>query len=294
MTLRFAALGDSITVGLGDPVPDPAGGSRTWRGWAALLADSLGQPGEVEFRNVAVSGALVRDVVESQLPRASAWAPHLVAVVVGVNDTLRGSFDLSQLARRLDQMADQLEEIGAVALTACLPEPGRMFGLPRYLARPLARRTQAINALVHEVATRRNVLHVHIAEHPMLYQRRMWSVDRLHPSEYGHRLLANVFHEALVARGWRLGPPPSLEATQPPPQRSQKLFWMATKGTQWVVRRSTDLLPQLIGLAVDEWRQTRVGLAGVLDQRMYQQVVAASSLITAGAYDDLATATTES
>jgi hypothetical protein len=30
---RFAALGDSVTVGLGDPMPQ--GG---WRGWAALLA----------------------------------------------------------------------------------------------------------------------------------------------------------------------------------------------------------------------------------------------------------------
>ena len=35
----FAALGDSITVGMGDPVP--AGG---WRGWAALLAGTLDQP----------------------------------------------------------------------------------------------------------------------------------------------------------------------------------------------------------------------------------------------------------
>ena len=33
---RFAALGDSITVGMGDPVPG--------RGWAALLAGTLPQP----------------------------------------------------------------------------------------------------------------------------------------------------------------------------------------------------------------------------------------------------------
>ena len=32
----FAALGDSITLGVGDPAPD--GG---WRGWAAFLAQSL-------------------------------------------------------------------------------------------------------------------------------------------------------------------------------------------------------------------------------------------------------------
>ena len=32
----FAALGDSITLGIGDPAP-----GRTWRGWAALLAEGL-------------------------------------------------------------------------------------------------------------------------------------------------------------------------------------------------------------------------------------------------------------
>lgn len=36
MTTRYAALGDSITVGMGDPVP---GGH--WRGFAALLAAGL-------------------------------------------------------------------------------------------------------------------------------------------------------------------------------------------------------------------------------------------------------------
>ena len=33
---RFVALGDSITVGMGDPAPG--------RGWAALLAGSLPSP----------------------------------------------------------------------------------------------------------------------------------------------------------------------------------------------------------------------------------------------------------
>lgn len=40
--LRFVALGDSLTEGVGDPV------GEAWRGWAALLAGGLagGAPGE--------------------------------------------------------------------------------------------------------------------------------------------------------------------------------------------------------------------------------------------------------
>jgi hypothetical protein len=34
------------------------------------------------------------------------------------------------------------------------------------------------------------------------------------------------------------------------------LAWLATKGTGWVVRRSRDLVPSLVGLALHEWRAT--------------------------------------
>jgi len=47
----FVALGDSITVGMGDPAPEGGG----WRGWAALLAASLPQP---VMHNLATLGAL--------------------------------------------------------------------------------------------------------------------------------------------------------------------------------------------------------------------------------------------
>jgi hypothetical protein len=32
---------------------------------------------------------------------------------------------------------------------------------------------------------------------------------------------------------------------------------MATKGTVWVLRRSTDLVPSLVGMAIAEWRDSR-------------------------------------
>ena len=52
----FVALGDSITVGMGDPAPEGAG----WRGWAALLAASLHQP---VMHNLATLGALAVDEI---------------------------------------------------------------------------------------------------------------------------------------------------------------------------------------------------------------------------------------
>jgi hypothetical protein len=80
--------------------------------------------------------------------------------------------------------------VGAQVLTACLPDPARVFGLPAVLGRPLARRIEAVNAAVHRVSERCASVHLHPPELPGAYDPRMWSVDRLPPGERGHRLLA--------------------------------------------------------------------------------------------------------
>jgi lysophospholipase L1-like esterase len=49
---NLAVLGDSIAVGLGDPLPD--GG---WRGFGPLLAAALGAAGEVRYTNLSFIGA---------------------------------------------------------------------------------------------------------------------------------------------------------------------------------------------------------------------------------------------
>ena len=78
-------------------------------------------------------------------------------------------------------------------------------------------------------------------------------MDRLHPNERGHRLIACRFHALLAASGYAVGPGPDPELSSPPPTRLAEAGWMATKGTAWLVRRSRDLVPALVGLAVREW-----------------------------------------
>jgi hypothetical protein len=128
-----------------------------------------------------------------------------------------------------------------------------MFGLPGSLARPLARRVAAVNAAVDTVAARFGTVHFDAAGHPETYDRRMWSVDRLHPSERGHRLIAGAYHKLLGGRGIALGAPPDPEPANPPPTRRAQARWMATKGTRWLLDRSTDLVPFLFMMALREW-----------------------------------------
>lgn len=253
MTTRFAALGDSVTSGYGDPMP---GGG--WRGWAVLLAEALDAG---EFHNLAVSGARIADVAGGQLPAAVAVRPTLASVLVGMNDTLRGDFDAVALGRTLDEMVAELAAGGATVLTARLPDPGRMFGLPGVLARPLGRRMTALNDALDGIATRHGTIHVDLAGAPddgLLYHRNNWSVDRLHPSERGHRLLAHRFAVALRAAGHPVPRLPGLAATNPEPTVAQRLWWMATQGNKWLLRRSTDLMPTLARMAAAElWKGDR-------------------------------------
>lgn len=240
----MAALGDSITLGVGDPAP---GGG--WRGWAAFLADSL--PGG-QLVNLATNGARAADVERAQLPRALELRPHVASVIVGINDTLRAGFDAARIEAALAHVTGSLSAAGAVVLTMRLPDPGVMLGLPPALARPLARRLHVINEVMDEVAARFGTLHFDAAAEAATYDRRMWSADRLHPSERGHRYIAGCFHDRLASHGHLVGPRPGAEPTSPPPTRYDTAAWMATKGTAWVLRRCTDLLPYLLFMALRE------------------------------------------
>ena len=299
-TVRFVALGDSLTEGVGDPVGDG------WRGWAALLADGLAERGagaeraggtdgtaesteslesfealaSVGFTNLAVSGAQTREVLEQQTPAALALRPDVVSVVIGVNDTLRCTFDIHAVAERLDEVYAAFTEQGAVLLTACLPDPGAMLGLPGALARPLARRQRAVNTVVHALSERYGAVHLHAAEGAWLMDRAMWSADRLHPGERGHRQLALRFHALLAEAGLATGTAPSPEPEFPVPAKSASLVWLATAGTGWVARRCTDLLPQLLRLAADEMRHRARGTSARLDLRTAAAVSSALAALS--------------
>ncbi|MGV9345761.1 SGNH/GDSL hydrolase family protein [Streptomyces spiralis] len=266
--VRFVALGDSLSEGVGAPV----GSGR--RGWAALLADGLAEE-PVEFTNLAVSGAQTRDVLERQTPAALALRPDLVSVVVGVNDTLRRTFDIRAVAARLDRVYGTCTGQGAVLLTACLPDPGAVLGLPSALARPLARRQGAVNTVVHALSDRYGAVHLHADEGEWLTDRTMWSADRLHPSERGHRQFALRFHALLAEAGLASGPAPSPEPEFPVPTRWASLWWLATAGSAWVARRCADLLPQLLTLAADDLRHHARGTLFQLDLRASAAVSAA-------------------
>ena len=246
--LRFAALGDSATVGIGDPVP---GG---WRGWSRLLSSALATAYDVSYCNLAVSGATSTDVLHGQLADAVAHRPDLASLVVGVNDTMRAGWHPGRVREELMTCASALHDAGATLLTARFHDHGAIFGLPGVLRRPLHARIEAVNAVYDEVHATFGGHRIDLAARLDVFDRAFWSVDRLHPSELGHRALARGYADLLAAAGLEFEPP-SLE-----PQGGQlvgwrqDVAWMVREGAPWVGRRARDLGPWAVRMA---WEETR-------------------------------------
>lgn len=232
-----------MTVGVGDPVP------LGWRGWSRILAESLGTGYDVSYCNTAVTGATVGSALETQLADAVAHQPDVVSLVVGLNDTMRSTWDPIRLRDELMTCAEALRATGALLLTARFHDHGAVFGLPGVLRRPLFNRVLAVNAAYDEVHARFGGLRLDLAAHPAATDRTYWSVDRLHPSERGHRALAAAFAELLVRDGYDFELP-SLEPTGPPARWHEDMAWMVQQGAPWVGRRAKDLGPWAVRLAL--------------------------------------------
>ena len=261
---RFVALGDSTTEGFGDRVHP-----GRWRGWAELLAAALGSE---SFANLAIGGATTADVRACQLPAALAARPQLASVLAGGNDVLRGSFDPRRSAENLEEAVAALGAAGSTVITVRLPDPGRLARLPGPLRRPLVARVAALNDAIDGIAAAHGTVHLdpwHLdpGADPSAYHRVMWMVDRIHPSERGHRRLARLAATALLAAGWPVPTPPDAEPDGVPAGPFDDAWWLATRGTVWLAARSTDFLPQLLGAAaLDLYRGTgpRGGVTPVL------------------------------
>ena len=256
------ALGDSTTVGVGDPMngstTDLSGaGARPgegWRGWASLLADSLGSSHRVTFSNLATSGATAPMVATEQLPATGTGPIDLASLIVGVNDTLRSTFDLGQIRDCLQQCAEHLTSRGALLLTVRFHDHGQVFGLPSWLRRPLWQRIEQVNTVYDDLHVKFGGIRIDMADYPEVYRRDFWSVDRLHPGERGHRRLARAFADELGRHGMRIAVPPALDCVGQTPSKWADAVWMVREGVPWLGRRAGDLTPWAARMALTQLR----------------------------------------
>ncbi|GMA34308.1 SGNH/GDSL hydrolase family protein [Demequina litorisediminis] len=240
---RVVAMGDSITLGVGDGIESQWGSV----GWAALVATALGASA---FTNLAANGVRARDLA-AQVSRVERLRPDIVLLTVGGNDALRGDFD-----------ADEVETATRDALTALTSSPARVVVvtidriglfdlLPRGIARAMARRAQAVNTALRRAAATTDVTVLDGSVIFAIEGAAAWHIDRIHPSPRGHRALASAAVASLAARWPRTAAIPAPART---PSRVARVWWLARHGAPWAAKRSRDLLPQVVRSVISEVR----------------------------------------
>jgi lysophospholipase L1-like esterase len=228
---RYVALGDSFTAGVGDPEPLSPGGMR---GWADRVAEELGEGrGGFGYANLAISGLVMRDILDQQLGPALSLKPDLVTLSAGGNDIVFHRGDPDRMAATLDDAVAALSATGATVVLFTGPDWGEtpVFGHMRG-------KVAVFNENIRVIAARHNSVIADLWALRQLSDPRMWDPDRLHFSPLGHHTIATMVLDTLSVPH-RLLP---LEPRPMPPgnwreTRAGDLAWVAHYMLPWMVSR---------------------------------------------------------
>ncbi|MBB3678029.1 lysophospholipase L1-like esterase [Modestobacter versicolor] len=229
--VRYAAIGDSFTEGMGDELPD-----GSVRGWADLVAAGLAAAtdGRVHYANTAVRGRLLAPVVTDQLEAVLALdpAPTLITLNGGGNDMMRPGCDVDRLVALTERAVLRCAGAGVqlVLLSGADPTARLPFGGTMH------RTGVALTAAVADLAARHGLLFVDAFGDEELRRPGYWSRDRLHLGPAGHRRVAGLVLGAL-------GHPVTAHAIDPGPAEPRRLSAEARYYREhvlpWALRRLT-------------------------------------------------------
>jgi lysophospholipase L1-like esterase len=227
--VRYVAVGDSFTEGVGDELPD-----GSVRGWAdvlaAGLAASLGEP--VHYANLAVRGRLLTPIMTEQVDAALTLSPTPTMITLngGGNDMLRPGMDAARLIALTEAAVTRCLDAGVRPVLVCGPDPSER--LP--FGRSFRTRGDLLTAAITDLGARRGVTVVDTFHDAEIRRPGYWSPDRLHLNAAGHHRVAG-----LVLRG--LGHPGPATTVEPVPVAAGGVLaearYYAEHVRPWVLRR---------------------------------------------------------
>ena len=176
-TAALAATGP-LWVALGDSMSQGIGASAHDRGWVGQMAGRM--PGW-RVVNLAISGGIVRDVLDRQLPALGdlGVAPDLITVMIGSNDLFNPRYR-PQLAA---DMAELLERL----------PPGTVVGNQPATFAPALQ----VNRLIDDAVTRRGLVLAEFRDPRVRSWRGKLAADYFHPNNLGYAGMAEIMEEAL-------------------------------------------------------------------------------------------------
>jgi lysophospholipase L1-like esterase len=224
MSGGIVSLGDSLSCGEGVGVRVPL-----HRTWVHLVADAMGLPASV----LASPGARTRDVRYRQLPLMPQQRALLVTLLVGYNDVAGPGFEPATLADDLVHVVREARSGGDLLVLWRLADPTDRLPVPRRAADAVRHRVRLVNDAIDGCADDGATVLLDLADVAGLARRDAWAVDRLHPSAFGHYLMAGHAVEMLRAIGIPIAGSIPDPTPEPVPTRADEWYWLARHGTPW-------------------------------------------------------------
>lgn len=189
--VRFVAIGDSFTEGVGDELPD-----GSVRGWADIVAQGWADAGghTVQYANLAIRGKLAWPIVEQQLEPALALQPTHLSFNAGGNDMLRPNADIEHIADAFTRVLRRCDEEGVRLIVLSGANPSGRLPMGRMVQR---RGDELSAAVLRRIDGRPDVARALNWPDSELSRPVYWSEDRLHMNAYGHHRVAARVLEAL-------------------------------------------------------------------------------------------------
>ena len=230
----FVAVGDSFTEGVGD-----LGVNDLYLGWADRLAGKLAdeycsQNNPLQYANLAIRGRLLTQMLEEQVPRAREMNPALVSFAGGINDAMRGSFDLDTKATELERAVRELRSGGHDVLLFAFGDSSRNSKVMALIRD----RFVGLRSATLAIAEAYDCYLVDFWDMEIFNDPRVWDADRLHLNPRGHALVADAALQSLGwgNSDWLVGDGEIAQAALPT-RVLRHASWAKNHGWPWVSRR---------------------------------------------------------
>ncbi len=186
-SIKYIAIGDSTAVGVG---ASTVGNTYTYR-----IAQHLSQSHTVDYRNIAVSGAKTRDLIDTQLAGAVAFQPDIITISVGANDVTHLK-DEDQILANIQTILETLTaKTDAQIFVANIPIVDRVPLFPYPVKKLWGHRVHRLNSRIIGLNNDR----VHVVDiHEFGWNRypdirTTFAKDQFHPNDEGYNNWTNAF-----------------------------------------------------------------------------------------------------
>jgi len=192
-TLTYAALGDSLTAGVGSGQYENA--------YPYLLAQKMAATGNnIRLVNFSAPGARSQDLIDRFLEPAIASRPDVVTVLIGVND-LHNYVSREQFRNNYSYILQQLtQRTTAKIYVINLPVLGSGTTVWPPLDYYFIQETTSYNKIIAALATQYQVGYIDLNT-PIAARFRFdgphYAADSFHPSAVGYKLWSDIIYDSL-------------------------------------------------------------------------------------------------